>query len=184
MWPGWVRILGWSYWYWGTHIQEIHFWFASFFTRKNQEIQNLHWTFLWEPSFYVQDHQAYYLFWAILCLSSHSCTTVSYYSLQLKILWFLTFKILCFLHWFKLFIHGFIAWFYAISILFAVQPPGTPTLPSETWWRPRGVRGRVDTLSAAHPTDLRPIGAFAFIGKISSQTRSRKNKTWNLNELE
>jgi hypothetical protein len=31
------------------------------------------------------------------------------------------------------------------------------------------VRGRVHTLSAAHPTDLRPRGAFAFIGKKSSQ---------------
>jgi hypothetical protein len=31
--------------------------------------------------------------------------------------------------------------------------------------RPRGVRGRVETLSLAHPIDLRPRGAFAFRGK-------------------
>jgi len=30
------------------------------------------------------------------------------------------------------------------------------------------VRGLVENLSAAHPTDLRPRGAFAFIGKKSS----------------
>jgi hypothetical protein len=47
--------------------------------------------------------------------------------------------------------------FYAISILFAVQPPETPTLwttsEQKECWRPRGVRGCVDVLSAAHPTD-------------------------------
>ncbi len=36
---------------------------------------------------------------------------------------------------------------------------------SEITWRPRGVRRRMDTLSAAHPTDLRPRGAFAFRGR-------------------
>ncbi len=35
-------------------------------------------------------------------------------------------------------------------------------LSTAKWWRPRGVRRRVENLSAAHPTDLGPRGACAF----------------------
>jgi len=47
--------------------------------------------------------------------------------------------------------------FYVIFSSFSlVKPPDQPilwTTISEILWMPRGVRGRVDTLSAAHPTD-------------------------------
>ena len=47
--------------------------------------------------------------------------------------------------------------FFAISILFAVQPPVTPALwttsEQKECWKPRGVRGRVEDLGEAHPTD-------------------------------
>jgi hypothetical protein len=61
--------------------------------------------------------------------------------------------------------------FYAISILFLVQPPDQPKLWTsifrnmmEAAW---GARAR-GNLSAAHPTDLRPRGACAFRSKNSS----------------
>ncbi len=143
--PGWVRILGWSYW--GIHFEEIHFWFANFLTRKTQEIQNLHgWVDIFLRTLFLCAGSPGILpFWAILCLSSHSCTIVFY----------------CL----------FLCHFYLFSLF---QPPDTwPAYTMDQYlqkiqWRPRGVRGRVEDLSAAHPTDLRPRGAFAFIGKNSS----------------
>ncbi len=101
----------------------------TFFIRKIPEIQNLHWLsgHFFENSLSmckIPWHTTWYLSWAILCLSSHSCTIVSYYSLQLKLLWFFTFIILCnlcFLHWSKLFIHGYCL-IFALFLPFLVQP--------------------------------------------------------------
>ncbi len=103
-----------------SQFEEFHFWLANFLQGRPKKFK----IFIgWVKHFSENPLSMcritwHSTFWAILCLSSHSCTIVSYYSLQLKILWSLTFKNLVFLHWFKLFIHGFIAWFYSIFMLF------------------------------------------------------------------
>ncbi len=73
-----------------THFEELPFWFANFLQERLQEIQNLHWLsgHFSENPLSMCRILWHYLFWAIHCLSSHSCTIVSYYSLQLKILCF------------------------------------------------------------------------------------------------
>ncbi len=97
-------------------------------------------------------------FWAILCLSSHSCTIVSL--LQLKILWFFTFKILCFCidlsFLFMVLLLDFVPFLCYLYFICSSTTWNTNTVDhfrTEMWWRPRGVRGRVEDLSAAHPTD-------------------------------
>ena len=150
-----------------SHFEEIHFWLANFLQGRIKKFR----IFIgWEKHFSenplsmcrITRHST---FWAILCLSSHSCTIVSLlqftvYSLQLKILWFFTFKILSFcLDLSCLFMvllpdfMPFLCYFYLICSSTTWTPTLWTTSEQKECWKPRGVRGRVEDLSAAHPTD-------------------------------